>query len=43
MINRKRQSENQKPYGEGGFASFLLRAGAAGKSSEESNIKDENR
>ncbi len=35
--------ENQKPYGEGGFASFLLRAGAAGKSSEESNIKDENR
>lgn len=35
--------ENQKSHGEGGFASFLLRAGAAGKSPEESSIKDENR
>lgn len=35
--------ENLKPHGEGGFASFLLRAGATGKSPEESSIKDENR
>ncbi len=37
------RGENLKPHGEGGFASFLLRAGAAGKSPEESGIKDENR
>jgi flagellar biogenesis protein FliO len=35
--------ENPKAHGEGGFASFLLKAGAAGKSPEESSKKDENR